>query len=598
MMRKQSDSGNAQCGLLRSALRLVSMVMRTGKFKILLHLLLTIFCGLLPAAAALLWQRILSSIHIGATQQSVLVLLIYLAIVGGLSVSYAYFTEVTDTLTRNRVSLGLQKLIHQKSDVLPMDDYESPALADMLTRASKIFCYGDAIGVILMFFYMIQQTVAIISMSMVVWHFNPLLTIIALILLVPVLGKLWLNKMQVDLDLKLSPERREADVFKQYLTGHEYIKEIYTMDAHEFFLDKWRTVTERIISEEQRSNVRVTCIRILMDILERGVTVGAYLMCIAFVLTGKIGVAEFGAVIVLMGQFIQNYSSLIQFIQEMHGSVLSVQSAIGYFDLAVEQREEKLSPPIDTIELKDVSYTYPEASRAAVQNLTLSLKNGETVAVVGKNGSGKSTLSKMVMGLINPTCGIVTANGLSMLTTEYKALYRYTTSVFQDFMHYSMRLSDNITIGASSVSTNDERLLQLLRELNITFIGEKSVISLQTELGVEFGGVDISGGQWQQLAIARAAYKDAQVVVLDEPTSALDPIREAELYETFRKLCHEKIGMIITHRLGMCAFAEHILVMDEGRMAEYGTHEELLQLGGIYSRMYRAQQELYAGQKK
>jgi ATP-binding cassette subfamily B protein len=366
------------------------------------------------------------------------------------------------------------------------------------------------------------------------------------------------------------------------------------LNINDFFLKKWEGFSQHIFREERRSNIKITLIRLLLDIIERGVTIGSYAFCVYLVLSKRIGVAEFGAVIVLTGQFVQNSTWFMRMINDLHDGALSVRNAIGYFDLLTENRNKTLGS-ISSISLNNVSYTYPEAKRRAVKNINITLRNGETLAVVGKNGSGKTTLSKLLLGLINPSQGEVNADGRPMGENSYPSLYSHSSAVFQDYTRYAMSVGDNITIANEKKPLTPDETYQLLSTLGISFISEKSNVNLQTELGVEFGGTDLSGGQWQQLAIVRGAYRDSEVIVLDEPSSALDPLREAELYDTFRGMCRNKIGVIITHRLGMCAFADKILVMDEGVAIEYGTKEELLLNNGLFARMYRSQGELYSG---
>jgi ATP-binding cassette subfamily B protein len=579
--------------IVRSTLRFFAMVVKAGKSLIPIHLLIQVVCGLFPAVMALVWQKILMFAESGIPREKTYFYFLSLAIIGGLSFSYIYFIEIADTILRNRISLGFQKNIHNKANALPMHNYESPVLNDLLSRAAKIFCYGNALGFMLMVFYLFQQIVTIFSMTVILWGFYPLLTISAVFLLLPSLVKFRLVKAKLIHDLQLSPLRREADVYQDYVTRYEYIKEIRSMDAGPFFINKWRNVKKRIINEEKVSQFRLSTVHALMDILERGATVASYLLCIYLVLNNRISVAEFGAVIVMTGRFLESYASLMRRIKDFHEESLSTHSALKYFDLPVESREKQLPLSIHSIALNHVSYTYPEAENAAVQDINFSLKSGETVAVIGKNGSGKTTLSKLVMGLIDPTSGTVTINDIPAREIEYSSLYQYTTTVFQDYLCYNMSLKDNITISASGIKAEDAEITRLLKDLKITFVGQSPGVDLQTELGVEHGGTNLSGGQWQQLAIARAAYKNAKIVVLDEPTSALDPIREAELYDTFRNLCGKRIGLLITHRLGLCVYADRILVMDEGKISEYGTHDELMRNDGLYKRMYLEQQKLY-----
>jgi ABC-type bacteriocin/lantibiotic exporter with double-glycine peptidase domain len=551
------------------------MVVQADKPLVLGQLFIKLLCGLFPAGMEFFWQRILRLVEIGIPREKTYFYFIFLTIAGGLSFSYIYFIEIADTFLRNRVSLALQKNIHKRANALPINNYESAALNDLLERAGRLFFYGDAIGYMIVFFWLFQRIVTIISMTFVLWSFYPLLTISSVFLLLPSIIKMRLGKKKLLTDLQLSPLRRGADVYQQYITRYEYIKEIRTMEISDFFISKWQSLTKKIIAEEQFSQFHVSIVHAFMDILEKAVTIGSYLLCIYLVLNGRIGVDVFGAVIVITGQFLQNYGDLMQIFQSLNKESLSIHNALEYFDLPVELREKQFPDSVQSFELNHITYAYPGAHSNAVHDISLSLQPGETIAVIGKNGSGKTTLSKLVMGLIDPTKGEITVNGISTKEIGYTSLYRHTTAIFQDYMCYNMKLKDNITISDSDREPDDAEIIKLLKDIKITFIGTALGIDLNTELGVEYGGTNLSTGQWQQLAIARAAYKNAKIVVLDEPTSALDPLREEELYETFKKLCINRIGLLITHRLGLCSFADRILVMDEGTISDLGTHAEL-----------------------
>ena len=577
---------------IRSIIKLLKMVFDSGPLPIIFNILVSTAFSLLPAVTALLWQQILQSTDMGRV--SVIWQFAALAITGGLMVSYFYFTEVMDTIIRNRISKYLQGRIHKKAEELPMDSYENAGLNDTLNRASEIFYYGEALGFIVVLLALTQQIIAIASMGFVLWSFHPLLIVSALLMLVPCLVKLRLSKLHVDLNVKLSQIRRETDGLRRYLTKYEHIKELRAFEAEQFFQNRWRTAMDRILIEEQGLNRRITSINIILDSLERCATIAAYFLCVYFVLQGHIGIAAFGAVILLVGQFTQKYSFAIRFLQDLFGSALSIQVGMEYFDLQTENRNNSLSSPIESVKLDNVSYTYPLSEKNAVANINLSLRAGETIAVVGKNGSGKSTLSKLVLGLIDPTNGTLKVNDVFAKDVDYPSLYKNSTSVFQDHNRYYLRLRDNITISSADKKADDKKLLDLLQNFHINFAGGKDGLSLDTQLGIEYGGTELSGGQWQQLAIARAGFKQAQLVVLDEPTSALDPLKEAEMYESFQRLCKNKIGMFITHRLGLCAFADRILVMDGGKIVELGTHQELIEQKGIYAHMHSVQKDLYS----
>ena len=575
-----------------SVIRLIKMVFQKGRGYIVLQLFLRILCGLLPAMTALLWQYILQIVNIEQTNPLTTINFIALAIVGGLSASYFYFTAILDTLIRNKTSIALQKEVHKTAAQLPMNDYESDELIDMLDRAGKIFCYGDAVGFIMTVFGIIQQTVSLIAIIISVWSFHPALTAGAFLLVIPGIVRMILNKKRIDFDFKLSPKRREVGVLSRYLTGKNYIKDMYMMNTGQFFLDKWIKANNDVRKEEKKINRKITMVRIITDLIEYSVTIISYGMCLFFVVNKIIDIASFGALIVLIGQFIQNSTLLINQINGIQGEALSIHRAIGYFELGCDKREKNLSS-IEQIKLNNVSYLYPGSTYCAVNNINLEINKGEIVVIVGQNGSGKTTLSKLILGLIKPSFGGITANGKIMDEIEYSSLYKHYSAVFQDYNRYATTVRNNIVISNSENITSDEKIYKLLSDMGIDFIINGGNMSLEKELGVEYGGTDLSGGQWQQLAIARAAFKVSKVVVLDEPSSALDPLREAELFNTFKEICKNKIGVIISHRLGICALADKIIVMADGKIVESGTLKDLLNENGDFAELYISQRNMY-----
>lgn len=411
-------------------------------------------------------------------------------------------------------------------------------------------------------------------------------------MILPGIVKIYLGKKYVSFEWEISPDRREAEVLKKYLTNRTFMKEIRIMNTSEFFQKKWETAVQSIHRQEKKLNKKIAILRIVADGTEQLSIIVSYFMCVYLALSGRISIADFGSVIVIIGQFLQKAAHLTDQMTDIHSEALEIHKAIKYFECEEEARQGKLDS-IDEIIVSDVSYVYPEGKKPAVENISITLKQGEILAVVGENGSGKSTLSKLILGLMNPTDGEIRVKDVKMKDVTYDSLYKNFSAVFQDYGCYFMSIANNIMISDSRKSFSEGEVYDLLKKMGITFINDESNITLRTELGVEFGGMDLSGGQWQQLAIARSAYREAQVIVLDEPTSAIDAIKEEELYHTFKKLCSGKIGILITHRLGLCACADKILVLDDGKIAEYGTRDRLIKNNGLYSKLYFSQKQLY-----
>ena len=256
-----------------------------------------------------------------------------------------------------------------------------------------------------------------------------------------------------------------------------------------------------------------------------------------------------------------------------------------FLNLLEKPETEQTDVPLEggSIVLENVSFRYPEADHASLEHIDLEIKDHETVAVVGENGAGKTTLARILLGIYRPDSGRIIVDGKVM--DETKNYFSSVSAVFQKFNRYKLNLEDNVCISdlrgigdfRGAVSAVDPELK----------IDENAVLSR------DFDGVDLSGGQWQKLAIARGIYRKSKIMLLDEPTSAIDPVQESRLYETFLKIAEGKTCIMITHRLGLARIADRIVVMKDGKIVENGTHGELLEKKGEYSRMWSSQAGWY-----
>ena len=241
---------------------------------------------------------------------------------------------------------------------------------------------------------------------------------------------------------------------------------------------------------------------------------------------------------------------------------------------------------------EDVTFTYPGTEKPALDHVSLKFEIGSRTALVGRNGSGKTTLIKLLCRLYEPDSGRILLNGIDIRYFEYKEYVQLFSVVFQDFHLFAYPIGENI---AGSRHVDEERAWDALEKAGMKERVMEMEDKLDTLLYKNTGeGVEISGGEAQKLALARALYKDAPFVVLDEPTAALDPFAEAEVYEHFKELVRDRTSIYISHRMSSCKFCDEILVLDEGKIAERGTHSELLERNGIYAGLYRTQAQYYA----
>lgn len=322
-------------------------------------------------------------------------------------------------------------------------------------------------------------------------------------------------------------------------------------------------------------------------------------------LIGEIGAITLGLVLLYFDQIrVEQFAASISAYFILLSSYNELGETIGYYNMFssmvrpyfdfmhIENRDgnyknDKNKPEANVIELKNVYFKYRPSFDYVLKKINLKINSGDIVAIVGENGSGKTTLLNILNGTYLPSKGQSFFNGVNVKEYRESDLYSQTTIVSQQFAKYKMTILDNIEIG-DAFNHNENKA-----EMHFKNFCKFDGINLQTKLGIEFNGKDLSGGQWQRLAIARGFYKNSNLVFLDEPTSAIDPIEENRVYLAFAKLLKGKTGCIVTHRLGSIKLANKIIVMDKGEIIEMGTHKELLAKQGAYHHMWKSQSDLF-----
>lgn len=306
----------------------------------------------------------------------------------------------------------------------------------------------------------------------------------------------------------------------------------------------------------------------------------------------EISVGMFAAVFSSVGFM---FSFMEELVNRHFGALVrnygTVRNYLDFMEMPVPEKTGGEIAADTDIFLDHVSFTYPGTDRRAVSDVSLHIRAGETVAVVGENGSGKSTLIRLITGLYTPEQGRVFYGNDGK--KKFKAAQKGISAVFQKYARYQMTLRENISISDTEAGYEDDFLEECCEKAGVESGSEIFPSGYETLLSREFGGVDLSGGQWQRVAIARGFFRKHQLIVLDEPTAAIDPIEETRIYDRFAQMAKEKTAIIVTHRLGSVKLADRVFVMKDGRLVEEGTHEELMRLNGEYARLYRTQEKWY-----
>lgn len=434
-----------------------------------------------------------------------------------------------------------------------------------------------------------------IYMEIYLYKLQPLLSIAFIFMFIPMTClQYFKSKIFFNLEDKSAPVRREYEYYEKCMSDKEYLKETRLLGAENYFSELTKNALNKLnqlIMEAERRSARI-------ELVGQSVTLFGYLLILVILvysaMNGIIGIGAWGAVFASIGLVFGIIQDIIQRnIGFMSRNLGLVRNFINFLDMPDEQKKEKAVDMKKGIVCKNVSFKYPDAEEYALENINLNIKDGEIIALVGENGSGKTTLTKLLLGLFEPTKGDVIVGGQNTKEVSRKSFREKSSAVFQNFEKYKLNVRENVGISDFEHMDSDAGINTALEKVGVDFSEKVLPNGFDTVLSSEFDGVDLSGGQWQKVAISRGIYKNHDFIVLDEPTSAIDPVQETELYQNFQKISEGKTAVLVTHRLGSAKMADKIIVLDKHKIVESGTHDELMKKKGKYQEMFVNQAQWY-----
>lgn len=476
---------------------------------------------------------------------------------------------------------------------LPAKNFENTKFLDNVNR-TRDFVESEELGHFTNVIFTIFTHYLVYFASVGLWLFwlSPALSLVIVTAFIPaILGQFAQVKIFSELEEKNAPLRRQNDYYKKTIIDREFFKETRLLGGfkffHRLFVDTLKLVTQKTWKAQRNAAI----LRILLNFASFiGLGLSIFMLFNA-VMVGNISIGAFAAIFAALSQIFALMDDIVN--RHLSGGSERLGQLKNYYrllDMNEVTGQTGIVPDFTKgIVAKYVSFTYPERDMAAVKNANLSIKSGETMAIVGENGAGKSTLVRLLIGLYSPDFGTVEIGGLDSKISHPDAIFESTSGVFQRYQRYKMTLAENVIL---SDTTNPIRMEAIHSSLNEAEFNEDTA-NLDTMLSPEFDGIDLSGGQWQRLAIARGLYRINKFIVLDEPTAAIDPIEEARIYNQFKHLSKNKCAIVVTHRLGSTKLADRIVVMNNGEIADIGTHDELLSRKGKYYDMWKAQASWY-----
>lgn len=550
--------------------------------------------GTLPVAVVYVWNLLLEELTAvidfsgpAQSREQILVLLILFALSLGVANALPVLGETPDTMLRNRVKKAAYKKLHDKTERISLASYDDSRINDFIGTAADSLHDGAFMYFIVSAASMVSKCVTVVMMAGLLWSFYPPLAALVLFIFLPILLRSALNRRIMQFHYQQREKRREVDTYTDFVADREFAKETRFWDTTGYFLKKRENLLNGLLFREEKAYRKIYLLELCLDVFDSVVHITCIAVGILLCAKGVLLIAQLGALFSAVNTAFSTNKELVDKVVGMRELLHEVYEGFRLFDLEEEERTQR-ETPWGEIVAEDVSFQYPGTDRSQVRELSCHICPGEVVALVGANGAGKSTIVKLLLGLYTPWKGTIKYGGEDIAHIDYHFLLKNTTAVFEDFNQYKVTILENVALNETA---DEEKVWKLLREVRFNI--DKYPEGPRTGLGTEFGGRNLSRGEWQKLAMARGYYKEGKLVVLDEPTAALDARSEYHIYEEFRRICKGKTGIIVTHRLGAAKLADHILYVEDGRIAESGTHVELMEQNGRYAKMFRTQRGLY-----
>lgn len=501
-------------------------------------------------------------------------------------------------LLRERVDRTLARRIYARALEVPLATFDDPAFHDSVEHARRAVAGADLVDALGAARQLFTGVVGTAGIAVLFSRISPLLGVLLAAGAIPLaLQRTSAMQAFIRTNVLQTAERRRAAYWRDISTKREPAAEVRLFGLGPHFLGRWRTVQEHLTAQLARTRWSQAGRIVALEAAAAGIDAA---VAIVLVISAVRGTLSSGALVALLFalQRLAGFRSGFGWQGERLARLFEeLRHLLTFLRAAPEATPGPIGPEPslrEGIALMGVTFTYPGATEPALRDITLRLRAGERLALVGENGSGKSTLAKLLLGLYRPTAGRILAGDTDLAAVAPDAWRARVSAVLQGFVRYQFTAGENIALGHPRRGTDPAAVDAAARESGADEVIAALPEGIDTLLGPGFEGArDLSVGQWQKVALARGYLRDADLVVLDEPAAALDAMSEREVYRRFADAAQGKTTVLISHRLGSCRLADRIVVLDRGCIAEEGTHAELLARGGLYAEMYRTQAAWY-----
>ncbi len=525
-----------------------------------------------------------------------------IGLTGGVALASALCRSIAGLVSEAQgqvITDHMSDLLHAKSIEVDLEYYESAQYYDKLHRAQREAPYRP-VRIVNGLVQVAQSGISLLAMAVLLFSFHWGIAAILFAAAVPGLFvRLRYAGQTYRWQRQSTPTERQAWYFHWLLTGDAHAKEIRQFDLGSLFRRRFRDLRQQL----RREKIEIATRRSIAELVAQASATVAVFGSYAFIAYRTVqGAITLGDLVMYYQAFQRGQSFLREMLSGLAGLYednLFLSNLYEFLELkpkVVEPLHPRPIPqPMQTgLAFDQVSFQYPAGTREVLEDVSLTIRPGEVVALVGENGSGKTTLIKLLCRLYDPTNGTITLDGIDLRQLETTALRREISVVFQDYAQYHLTARENVWFGNVALPPNEERIAAAARHSGADEVIAKLPQGYETILGKWFeDGEELSVGEWQKVALARAFLRDAQIIVLDEPTGALDARAEHEVFRRFRQLAAGRTAILISHRFSTVRMADRIFVLEGGKIIESGSHDELVRLGGTYARLFETQAQYY-----
>ncbi len=606
-LRQRFDDWRKQSKATLAAIpRAFGLVWQSHKGFTVSTAILSILFGIIPTAIAWVGKLLIDGVVAaikqsggGETTTHVIELVVVQFVLLAISSLLQTVRDINQQALQELTSRRIQLMLMQHANRLDLSFFENPAFYDLLTQAQNQATFRPT-QMVQQMFNLLRSLITFLSLIALIASLGWIVALAALISPIPsFIASSRYGWQGFMISRRQSPDRRRMMYFLDLLTKDTYNKEIKLFNLGQYFTDKWEEISIRFYKENRALVKSRYLMGFVWGSLSIVVTSGTYLYVALGTIAGRLTLGDLTFYSQAVGQVQNSLSSILGGLSDMYENSLYLSNLYDFLDYTPQIQDAPSARPLalplrEGMEFRHVSFTYPGKDEAALRDVSFFIKRDEAIALVGQNGAGKTTIVKLLTRLYDPDSGEILIDGVNIKEYTLDSLRAAIGVIFQDYVTYFFSARDNIGVGKLEERENRE-----LIETSAGKSGADAVIGrlprgYDTTLGRWFDeGYQLSGGEWQKMALARAFMRDAAILVLDEPTASLDARSEYEIFANMKELTRGKMALFISHRFSTVRLADRIFVLDGGIITESGTHEELLTLGGTYAELFNLQAAAY-----